>query len=143
MKITLNENDINDYSYTGPDFADDRIWVAAYTGDDGYTDLVVDSNICYVSTWVISDTTDEEYTEFPISEIDKAIELYNRDLERLGETGNLTRQEAEDVLADYGYYIDDYLPDGFYDRLKKSKNREETNKVFSDYEQIMRDRGEV
>ena len=102
MKINLNE-DINSYSYTGPGFADDRINLGNYTGDDGYVELVKDGKTLYVTSAYFSVDSDYDfYREYSTSELDTAIRDFNTEVKRFGGVSKLRRIDVEMVLDNYG-----------------------------------------
>lgn len=142
MKIKLNE-DINSYSYTGPGFANDNITLFEFSGEDGYGELSKDGEKLFVYATSYTDDSYDFYSSYDFTEIDQAVVDFNREADRYGEPMDITYEDVENVLKEKHIYIDDYLSGGFYDRLKNSKTREETNKVFDDYREIMKDRGEL
>lgn len=116
--ITILNEDINSYSYTGPDFADDSIVLAHYDRGTDEVTLTKDGFYCGITTYEDFDAT--YWKVYKMSEIDKAIEDFNDQVKKLGgRIQPITRKKVDSVLSEYGKSIDDYLPGGFYDQLRK------------------------
>lgn len=118
--ITILNEDINSYSYTGPGFADDRITIAEFSGEDGYGEFVKDGKTLYVNSAAYSIDSDYDfYREYSFKELDQAIRDFNHEADRFGDPFNLTYEDVKNILKQKNINVDDYLPGGFYDQLRK------------------------
>ena len=104
------KSDVNSYSYTGGGFADDRITLAHYTDDNGYVELVKDLSTCYVTAQGFGYRNSYDYyCEYPMADIDGAIEDFNRCVQHFGGKRRLRRSAVEFELSKYGKSLDEYI----------------------------------
>ena len=109
--ITILNEDVNSYSYTGPGFADDAKTIYAWNNDDedvpGYfddtIDFVWDGLTLYVERINYLDDSETEYHTFKLREYDKAIDELNRLLDKVGSDEVFTKDDLQQYLSWYDF----------------------------------------
>lgn len=108
--ITILNEDVNSYSYTGPGFADDAKTIYFWNNDDddpGYFDdsinFVWDGLTLYVERINDLDDSKTEYHTFKLREYDKAIEELNRLLDKVGSDEVFTKDDLQQYLSRYDF----------------------------------------
>lgn len=107
--ITILNEDVNSYSYTGPGFADDARTIYSWNNDDdiGYFDdsinFVWDGLTLYVERINDLDDSKTEYHTFKLREYDKAIVELNRLLDEVGSDEVFTKDDLQQYLSRYDF----------------------------------------
>lgn len=122
------KTDINSYSHTSGGFGDERIVLARYNAkaSNEYSEgdtvtLVKDGFNCYVE--IEDPRGDLVYNEFYLmKDIKSAIADFNEQARAKGNWRTLTLNDVKFHLSEgYGISLDDYLPGGFYDEIRKPR----------------------
>lgn len=120
MKRLIIRADINNYSYTGSDFWDDEITLAYYTTKEGDIEITLqkDGFTCYVE---VIDNYDVVYHKtYKMRDIKTALDDFNLQLKLFGNTKREYRlSDIEISLNEYDSSIDDYMPGGWYDTIRR------------------------
>lgn len=120
MKRLIIRADINTYSYTGSAFWDDEITLAYYTTKAGDIEITLqkDGFSCYVE---VIDNYDVVYHKtYKMRDIERALDDFNLQVRLFCHTRWECRlSDIEMVLNEYDASIDDYMPGGFYDTIRR------------------------